>query len=139
MATTPEVEVKAAQRTKAKRATLDMLIGKLPNKEEFTVALGTAGERISFLFVAIGATEYDELLTEHPPTAEQKVGGASYNINTFAPALLARVCREPGISVGDWNNIWTSPAWGRGELMGLFFKAANICSKDIDPSPTAAG
>lgn len=136
---TPEVEIKAVQRGKAKRATLDMLLGKKPNKDEFTVPFGPDGEQVSFLYVSVGATEYDEMLTEHPPTPEQKVAGASFNINTFAPALMARVCREPAIDVGSWTELWRSPSWGRGELLGLFWRAAGLCSKEIDPVPINAG
>jgi hypothetical protein len=135
----PEVEVKANQRAKAKRATLDMLLAKKPNREEFTVPFGPDGGQVSFLYVSVGATEYDALLTEHPPTPEQKVAGASFNINSFAPALLARVCREPAIDVGNWNELWVSPSWGRGELMSLFWRAANLCSKEVDPVPIKAG
>jgi hypothetical protein len=135
----PAVEAKAKQRDKAKRATFDMLIGKRPNSEEFTAPFGPDGERVSFLFVSTGAKEYDELLTEHPPTQDQRAASSTFNINTFAPALLAKVCREPALSVGNWTELWTSPQWGRGELMGLFWKAANLCSKEVDPTPIDAG
>lgn len=138
----PEVEVVKAQnnqRAKAKRATLEALLGKKPNRDEFSVPFGPDGDRVSFLFVAIGAMEYDDLLTEHPPTAEQKVAGAAFNMNSFAPALLAKVCREPAIPAAGWTELWNSSSWGRGELMGLFVKASALCSRDIDPSPISAG
>lgn len=134
-----EVEAKSNHRAKSKRATLDMLLGKKPNRDEFTVPFGPSGEQVSFLYVSIGAMEYDALLTKHPPTPEQKVAGASFNVNTFAPALMAKVCREPAIDPGSWTEVWNSPSWGRGELMGLFWRAANLCSKEIDPVPTDAG
>jgi hypothetical protein len=134
----PDVEFKAVQRAKAKRATLAGLLAKKPNREEFSISLGAGGEQISFLYVSIGAVEYDALLTEHPPDPDQRVAGASFNVNTFAPALLARVCREPAIDVTGWTEIWTSPKWGRGEVMGLFWKATNLCSKEIDPTPINA-
>lgn len=135
----PEVEAKAHQRKKAKRATLDMLLGKKPNRDEFTVPFGPDGERVSFLYLSMGATDYDALLTEHPPTSEQRVAGASFNINTFGPALLNKVCREPAIDTGSWTELWKSPSWGRGELMGLFWRAANLCSREVDPTPIDAG
>jgi hypothetical protein len=135
----PAVEAKAKQREKAKRATFDMLIGKKPNSEEFTVPFGPDGQQVSFLFVAIGSADYDQLLTDHPPTTEQRASGATFNINSFGPALLALVSREPALSVGNWTELWTSPAWGRGELMGLFWRAANLCTKEVDPTPIAAG
>lgn len=136
---TPEVELKANQRKKAKRATLELLLGKKPNSDEFTVAFGPSVERVSFLYVSLGAFDYDALLTEHPPTSEQRVAGASFNIDTFAPALLAKVCREPGIDVASWTELWKSPSWGRGELMSFFWRAVNLCSKEVDPLPIDAG
>lgn len=135
----PDIEVKAHQRAKAKRATLDMLLGKKPNRDEFTVPFGPGGDQVSFLYISVGATDYDALLTDHPPTSEQRVAGASFNINTFAPALLAKVCRDPAIDMSGWTELWTSPNWGRGELMGLFWRAANLCSKEVDPTPINAG
>lgn len=134
-----QVEAKATQRSKAKRATLEMLMGKKPNRDEFTVPFGPSGERVSFLYISIGATEYDGLLTEHPPTAEQRVAGAAFNIDTFGPALLARVCREPAIDVGSWTELWKSPNWGRGELLNMFWKASGLCSKEVDALPINAG
>lgn len=134
------VQAKAAQRNKSKRATLEMLLGKKPNRDEFTVPFGPNEEQVSFLYVSVGATEYDALLTKHPPTSEQRAaGGQQFNIHTFAPALLARVCQEPSIAVGEWTELWQSPNWGRGELMSLFWRAANLCSKEVDPAPINAG
>jgi len=135
----PDIQVKAAQRGKAKRATLDMLLSKKPNRDEFTFPFGSGGEQVSFLFISLGSADYDALLTEHPPTSEQRATGAQFNLNTFAPALLAKVCREPGIDLGSWTELWKSPSWGRGELMGLFWRAANLCSKEVDPLPIDAG
>jgi hypothetical protein len=135
----PEVEVQANQRKKAKRATLEMLRSKKPSREDFTLPFGPDGERVSFLFVAIGSAEYDELLTEHPPTNEQRANQSTFNITSFAPALLARVCREPAVSVGDWTELFKSENWGRGELMTLFFKASRLCVQESDPLPTDAG
>lgn len=135
----PAVEAKANQRRKAKRATLDMLLGKKPNKDEFTAPFGTDGEQVSFLFVSMGSAEYDALLTKHPPTPEQRVADSTFNLETFAPALLARVCREPAIDVGSWTELWKSPNWGRGELLALFWRAANLCSREVNPLPIDAG
>jgi hypothetical protein len=135
----PDLEVKAEQRKKAKRATLAMLLEKKAKRDEFTVPFGPNEEQVSFLFTAIGSAEYDALLTEHPPTAEQRLAQASFNIHTFAPALLARVCREPVIDVGNWTDLWKSPSWGRGELMSLFWRATNLCTREVDPRPIDAG
>lgn len=137
--TVPDVEIRAHQRTKAKRATLQTLMAKKANRDEFSVPFGADGEQVSFLYVAIGAMEYDALLTEHPPLPEQRLAGASFNINTFAPALLSKVCREPAIDKAGWTELWESPTWGRGELMGLFTRAGALCSREIDPLPIYAG
>jgi hypothetical protein len=134
----PLVQAKAEQSRKAKRATLDILRGKKPRREEFTAPIGTDDERVSFEYVAIGAKEYDAMLTKHPPTNEQRIAGAQFNMDTFAPVLLSRVCRDPALSAEEWKEIWTSDSWGRGELVDIFYKAVNLCSREIDAAPIDA-
>src|SRR5438105_4109088 len=54
-----------------------------------------AASAVAFTFQAVGRRAYAKLLTEHPPTDEQKQDaeskqiGLSYNPDTFPPALLA--------------------------------------------------
>jgi hypothetical protein len=119
-----------------KRATLDGLLGKKPSRLEFTAPLGEDGEELSFVFVAIGARAYDAMLTKHPPTAEQKIAGSTFNTDTFAPALLAAVCQDPDIDAKGWASIWTADNWNRGEVSALFWQAVDICNQRVDINPT---
>ena len=131
------VQAKEAQRQTAKRATLEQLRGKRRAEDEFEVELN--GEPVSFLFRSIGSTVYDKLVTRHKPTTEQKAAGQPFNVDTFAPALLARVCVEPVLDDREWAEIWNSEDWNRGELMDLFGRAVALCNRGLDPAPIAAG
>lgn len=126
-----DVEILAAQeaqRRHAKRATLDQMLGKKRAEREVTFQMPGNDEEVSFLFRAIGAKEYDNLVSKHPPTPEGRLEGAVFNIHTFAPALLARVVAEPDFNESDWGKIWNSPDWNRGEVMQFFSIAVDLCS-----------
>lgn len=129
------VASKVAQSQGAKKATLDLLRGK--KRSNRTVPFMINDEELIFEFSAIGAKAYDALLTKCPPTTEQRAEGSQYNINTFAPALLARVVVDPELSESDWTDIWNSPDWNRGEVMSLFGEAVNICNIGLSVGPTA--
>ena len=89
-------------------------------------------QEVTFLFRSIGSVDYDRLLTKNPPTTEQRSEGASYNVNTFAPAILSAVCAEPEMSTTQWAEIWNSPDWNRGEIMQLFVSAVELCNQGMD-------
>lgn len=133
------VQAKEEQRQSAKRATLSALKGKKRAQLEFTMALGEDGEEMSFLYRAIGAVEYDALLTKYPPTAEQKADGFTHNQDKFAPDLLSQVCVEPALDRQEWAEIWTSSNWNRAEVSQLFMTAANLCNQGLDITPIKAG
>lgn len=129
------LEVQNAQREESKRATFEMLVKKRHLEREVPIKIpGDDGEmvEVTMLFRAIGARDYDRLLGKHPPTTEQRAQGASYDINSFGPALIARVCVDPEMSEQDAAAIWNSSDWGRGEVMSLFGAAADICNKGLD-------
>lgn len=134
-ATVNDVKVKEAQRVASKRATLEMLRDKKRREKEFFYLLN--GEEVSFQYRAISAKEYDRLLTECPPNTEQRAAGSTYNINNFAPALLAKVIIEPEITEDQWEEIWRSPEWNRGELMTLFGEAVDLCNTGLQLGPTS--
>lgn len=129
------LEGQSAQREVSKRATFDMLKSKPRAEREVLLKIpGSDGEiqELSMLFRAIGSQEYDKLLGKNPPTLEQKADGAAYNVNTFGPALLSKVCIEPDMDTAQWTVIWNSPDWGRGEVMQLFLVAVELCNKGLD-------
>jgi hypothetical protein len=128
---------KAAQKAGAKRATFDALRNKKPVEREFSITLGE--DKVSFLFRAVGAVEYEKLLTKCPPTPDQKAEGATFDPDRFAPILLARVCVEPVLSETEWREIWTSEEWSRGETADIFYSAVNLCSRGLTLDPTVPG
>lgn len=133
------LEAQSAQRDGAKRATFEMLRNKKPVEREFSINLPDHEDPVSFLFRAIGAAEYERLITKSPPTIEQKAEGATYDTDRFAPVLLARVCVEPVMDESEWREIWKSGDWSRGETADLFFAAVNLCSRGLEVDPTGAG
>jgi hypothetical protein len=140
---TEELAAANAQRSEARnRATFDMLVKKRHLEREVPIKIpGDDGEltEVTMLFRAIGARDYDRLMTKHPPTTEQRAEGSNYNIHTFGPALIARVCVDPEISEQDTLQIWNSSDWNRGEVMSLFTAAVEICNKGLDIPFTGLG
>lgn len=136
--TTKDLRAKNAQRARAKWATFEQLLAKKPVEKVFTVRLD-GQETADVLFRAIGADEYDKLLTKHPPKPADKAEGATFNLETFAPALLAVVCVEPNATEAQWSDLWHASEWNRGELTDLFYGAVGLCNQGLDPGPTAAG
>lgn len=132
---TEVLESRTQQSSDSKRATFDLLRSKPKAEREVLLKIpDEQGEiqEVSMLFRAIGSQEYDKLLSKNPPTAEQKADGGSYNVNTFGPALLSRVCIEPDLDQKQWGDIWNSADWNRGEVMQLFLTAVQLCNKGLD-------
>lgn len=86
---------------------------------------------------AIGSKSYDVLVGMNPPTAEQKKEGASYNPDSFGPALISACAASPLITPNEAKEIWESDEWSRGEVMELFVAAVEVCSKGLDVPFTA--
>jgi hypothetical protein len=129
------VTVRRKQSAQSKRATLEMLRSKKRQEKELNILLPTSDgkkEEVSLLFQSIGAQEWDRLVSKFPPTSEQKLEGAGFNMHTFAPALLAQTCVEPALTEEDWKEIWNSPDWNRGEVVQLYMTAVELCSTGMD-------
>jgi hypothetical protein len=139
------LEAQSAQREVAKaknRATYEMLVKKRHLEKEVTIKIpGDDGDlvEVTMLFRAIGAREYDRLLTKHPPSTEQRAQGGSYDINTFGPALISRVCVDPEMNEDECRQIWNSSDWNRGEVMSLFSAAVELCNQGLDIPFTGVG
>jgi hypothetical protein len=120
------------------RATFDKLFAKPRAEQEVAFKIPVSGggeEEVTFLFRAIGTEEYDKVLGQHPPNVEQRAAGDSFNIHTFAPALLAKVCVDPAMSEKEWRNIWNSPSWSRGESSQFFMIAVSLCNRGLEAVP----
>jgi len=138
---TDVVKAQEEQRRESKRATFNKLLKKPRVEREVSLIMPTddgGTEEISFKFRSLGAQEYDKLIDAHPPTTVQKVDGASFNIDTFAPALISKVCVDPELSYEECKAIWDSPDWNRGELMHLFSESMNLCNSVQSKIPFTA-
>jgi hypothetical protein len=123
-------EARAKQRAASRRATFEQLHSKKRTEQELTLHLGD--EELTVLFRAIGTRDYDKLLSKHPPKPEQKVEGASYDINSFGPALIAATMIEPELTKDQAQELWDSEEWSRGEIMTLFRTAVEVCNRGLD-------
>lgn len=128
------VEDKAKQRKAAKEATFDMFMSKKRRVEVLPITLN--GDSVELTFTSCGRIKYDKLLTSCAPTTAQRADGWTYDQEKFAPKLLAQVVTEPVFSEAQWDEIWKSEEWNRGELGDLLNKAVEVCSYGLDLNPS---
>lgn len=122
--------------------------------DEAIVAARQAAEEatVTFRLRSIGRKRFEALLQEHPPTdediaevaeqfpvdaqapgevqakqrAEQRAARPAYHAETFAPALLAKVCYDPVLDEAEWSELMDE--WNTAEVMELFLQAMSVCS-----------
>lgn len=132
--------VQNGHRANARRATLEMLRDKRPAEREVSTKLNPDDEEeVTFLLRALSATAWDKLVARHPATDAQQTEGAAFNIDTFAPALMARVIVEPEAEESFWKERWSDPNWGRGEVASLYFACSGLCDRGLDLAPFVKG
>src|SRR5262245_65689867 len=128
-------EARQKQSAADKRATIDQLINKPRSTTEFSLFLsdGNGGtNEVTLKYQAIGMRDYDRLVSKHPPKPDQRAEGSSFDIDTFAPALIAACSVEPEITVAHAKEIWDSPDWSRGDVMVLFRQAVELNNRGLD-------
>ena len=128
-------EARQKQSESDKRATLDQLINKPRSTSEFSLFLsdGNGGtDEVTLKYQAIGMRAYDRLVGKHPPKAEQRAEGSSFDIDTFAPALIAACSVDPEITPAQAKQIWESEEWSRGDVMVLFRNAVELNNRGLD-------
>jgi hypothetical protein len=136
------VEARQKQSQQSKRATLDMLKNKSRNTTEFSLFLsdGNGGSNeVTLKYQAIGMVAYDKLVAKHPPKPEQRAEGSSFDMDTFAPALISACSVEPEMSVEEAKEIWNSEEWSRGDVMVLFRNAVELNNRGLDVPFSANG
>jgi hypothetical protein len=124
-----------------KIATIEDLLNKPARTKEVVINVPTGKSGNTDFVVtlkAIGSKAYDELLSSHPPTAAQKREGVTYNIDTFAPALISACSVTPALSEEQAKQIWDSGDWSRGELTEFFLACVEVNSKGLDVPFTEA-
>lgn len=131
---TRRVVARRKQAQASKRATLDMLKSKERATSEFSIYLkdGDDVQEVTLKFRAIGAREYDKLVSKHPPKPAQRAEGNAFDLDSFAPALIAACAVEPEMTPEDATEIWNSEDWSRGDLMVLFRHAVELNNRGID-------
>lgn len=133
--TAKSVEARQKQSSADKRATLDELINKPRSTTEFSLFLsdGNGGtNEVTLKYQAIGMRAYDKLVAKYPPKPEQRAEGSSFDIDTFAPALISACAVEPEMTVADAKAIWDSDEWSRGDVMVLFRNAVELNNRGLD-------
>ena len=136
----PDTQIKIqaernAQSVADKMSVLDKL--KLKKRRRQTMTLDINGEKLELIFEAISYKELDALQAKHPPTQAQRAEGASFNRNTFPPALISACAVEPIMTESDAREIWGSNDWSTGELNTLFDTVSALCMKGLDVPFTA--
>lgn len=120
----------------AKRAaTLDDLKHKPRRTKDVELPFGD--EVLTITVRSINSKAYDDLVSENPPSAKDKAAGASWNVDTFAPALIAACTVTPDLSLEDAEALWTSDEWARGELVDWFMACIDVCNSGLRV-PTSA-
>lgn len=136
------VEARQKQSQESKRATLDQLVHKPRSTTEFSLFLsdGEGGtNEVTLKYQAIGMRAYDKLVSKHPPKPDQRAEGNSFDIDTFAPALIAACSVEPEISPAEAKAIWESDEWSRGDVMVLFRNAVELNNRGLDVPFSVSG
>lgn len=83
-----------------------------------------------FTVRCLPANEWEMLVAEHPPTAEQRSQGWQWDVETFRPALLAATVStaegENDLDVLDWQQLARDGNIAIGELDLLFVAAVQL-------------
>jgi hypothetical protein len=127
------VKIQAArndQSVKDKKTVLQKLKSKKPRRQ--TIKLEVDGEELELVFQAISYKELDALQAKHTPTQQQRIEGASFNRNTFPPALIAACAIDPEMTEQDARDLWQSEDWSTGELNTLFNAVSDLCMKGLN-------
>jgi len=93
---------------------------------------------VTLKFRSVGHHAYDQLVRDHPPTAEQiaevkaaGMGDLNFNADTFPPALVAASLEEPKMTVAEVTELWDSPDWNQAELSAIFTAAVEVNSRRV--------
>lgn len=105
-----------------------LLLGKPKTRETFTVYVGEGDDasEIELTIEALSMKEYDKLLAKYPPTDEEARKGLTYELDKFAPALIAASLIDPAMTLAQAKSLWTAENWSRGDIEGIFTKVLQV-------------
>ena len=86
-----------------------------------------------FKFKGLGRDRYERLVRAHPPTQEQRKqaaresSGASWNRDTFPPALIHACLVEPSMTLEQVVELLADDEWNEADAGALFSGASSAC------------
>ena len=78
---------------------------------------------VTLTFRALPRPDYERLQAAHPPSDADRAQGKAYNVETFAPALLAASSTD-GMTLTDAEDICRT--WNLAEVSMLFGAAVSV-------------
>lgn len=135
MATTTAKKTAESNGTGEGKTALQLLLSKQNTKRVLKLYITDENgepQEIELTFTSIGSKAYDKLVAKHPPTAEQRLEGSTYNPDTFIPALISVCMTDPEMSDAQAKQLWTSESWSRGDLMAIFGAAMGVNNQGVD-------
>lgn len=105
-----------------------LLLGKPKTRETFKIYIGSGDDKseIELTVEALSMKDYDKLIAKYPPTDEEKLKGLTYELETFAPALISASLTDPDMSLAQAKKLWNSENWSRGDVEGIFTKVLQV-------------
>lgn len=137
-----EAQETAAPVSRRRQASLNDLLKKPRRTGEYTLySKDDAGQELvlTLALTAISSRAYDDLVSLYPPTEKQKRDGAVFDVDRFAPAVIAAVVTEPRLSYDDAVQIYESDTWSGGEVTGLYLACMRLCNTGGDVPFTERG
>lgn len=90
------------------------------------VRAAAADTMASFTFEACSFAALEALQYKYPPDDKQKAEGLQWDVERFAPALMALTNLEPGLTDDDATELWTT--WEAGLVNTLYRAAWDVCN-----------
>lgn len=133
--TVSKVAAKALAAAASGEATFDLLMAKPRRSLTFDITTESADGTevvLKMKYLAISGKAYDDLVAEHPPTASDKKAGATFNVETLAPALISAVSAVPKLTIAQATSVYKNGSWSGGEAGNLFMNAVRVCNAGLD-------
>lgn len=118
-----------------------LLLNKPKTREVFSLYLGSGEEKfeIEMTAEALSMKDYDKLIAKYPPTEAEKAQGLTYELDKFAPALMAACLVDPDLNLNQAKSLWSGENWSRGDVEGLFSKVLRVNHRESTVPFSARG